>query len=223
MTHDHATNYEHMVDHTKRYHEVFVHDNKIMTSHTYGLAYLDTNHAANDRTANSEVNPYLNAPHVHHTRAHVMGNTLDGAGILVDVFNASDERHKRTARGMLDIAMNEVSLGWDPSRPFKELNGIEVRNARDVRLAIASNMITGADPTIEELRSVQVRGAGVVLNAIDDGRVTITDVTVMNRRIGVQATNMTSSVMWAVERLRTSGVEQRIVYDGSVRNPPSSA
>lgn len=225
LTHGHTSNdpTSHTVDHSKRYHEVHIHDNAIFSGHTYALAYLDTNHAANDRTADSETNPYLNAPHVHHTRAHLMDNALDGAGLLVNVFNAQDERHRRLANGRLNIMGNEVTLGWNAAKPLQELNGIEVRDARNLRLDIAMNQVTGAAPTLEAFRPIQVNGAGVVLDAIDVARVTVRDLVVINRRVGVSASRMTSSVDWAIEGLRTTGVEQPVAYDGSVQNPPESA
>lgn len=225
-SHMHATDPAdaHTVDHTMRYHQVFIEHNEIFTSHGYALAYLDTNHAANDRTANSETNPYLNAPHVHRTRTYLRDNELNGAGILVDVFNAQDERHKGTRRGLLVIAENVVTLQQDAAHPFRTLNGIEVRQARDLRLAIKRNQIQGPEPITDlpELHTFQMRGAGILLDGIDDGAVWIVADQVINMRFGVQATQLSESVTWMIRSLSTDGVVERVSYDESVRNAPRS-
>jgi hypothetical protein len=211
-----------MVDHTHRYHEVFIEANRIFTSHEYALAYLDTNHAGNDRTANSETNPYLNAPHVHYTRVHILSNRLYGAGILVKVFNAEDERHTGKPSGIVDIAGNRVALERDVADPFKVLQGIEVRQARYLTLYIRSNSVTGPAPLVDvpQLRGIQSQGAGIMLNRLDQASVFIERARVTNRQFGVRALQLTKSVRWVIRGLTTSGVEQRVSYDRTVKNPP---
>lgn len=218
----------HQVDHTRRYHETVIAKNKIYSSAAYALAYVDTNHAANDRTANSETNPYLNAPHVHYTRASVLANQLYGAGILVDVFNARDERHKALKAGSLTINSNRVTLEQDLARPFRVVHGIEVRQARALTLRIASNTITGPAPilaVVPVLGSLTRldSGAGVLLNAIDAATITIANTRISNRRFGVQAVQMSKTVRWTITGLVTTGVDQPVAYDSSVKNAPTVA
>lgn len=211
-----------MVDHTRRYHEVLISNNRIFTSHTYALAYLDTGHAGNDRTANSETNPYLNAPHVHFTRVHVMGNRLNGAGLLVDVFNALDERHRGAPSGLVELMDNQVALERDVTHPFKVVHGIEVRQARYLTLRIRMNTITGPAPLVDvaPISTATSQGSGVFLHALDRASVMIEGTRVTNRQFGVQALQLTKYVTWTIKGLVTSGVSQPVSYDGSVKNPP---
>jgi hypothetical protein len=210
------------VDHTRRYHEVFIHENRIYTSNTYALEYVDTDHAGNDRTANSETNPYLNAPHTHYTRVHILSNVLYGAGILVDVFNAQDERHVRTPSGLVDIAGNRVTLERDLVRPFEALQGIEVRQARYLTLRIRSNTVAGPVPLIgvEPLRALQSHGAGILLNRLDHANVYILSDRVSNRQFGVHALRLAKTVRWTIRGLVTTDVDRPVAYDGTVANPP---
>ena len=212
-----------MEDHTDRWHEVTIADNRIFTTHEYALAWLDTNHAANDRTAASETNPWLNAPHVHHTRARLLRNVMNGAGIMVDVFNAKDDRHHGTRRGLLEIAGNRVTLDRDPTHPMRALQGIEVARARDLSLMITGNTITGpapltGAPQIDELLAT---GDGIFLNVLDKATVTIRDTRISHRRFGVRALQLTSTVTWTIRNLQTTGVPQRVSYDSTVKNSPS--
>ncbi|MCA1833434.1 MAG: hypothetical protein ABR548_08515 [Actinomycetota bacterium] len=211
-----------MVDHTRRFHEVFIEANRIYTSHTYALMYVDTDHAGNDRTANSETNPYLNAPHTHFTRVHITSNQLFGAGILVNVFNAKDERHTGTPKGLVDIASNRVTLERDSVNPFKVVQGIEIDQARYLTLRIRSNVINGPAPLVDvaQLHSLQTQGAGIVLNQLDHAYVTITSDRVSERQFGVQAVQLSKSVTWVVKSLATTNVDQPVSYDASVANAP---
>jgi len=213
------------VDHTRRYHEVVINDNSIFSSFDYALAYLDTDHAGNDRTANSETNPYLNAPHTHYTRAQILGNRLSGAGLLVNVFNAKDERHTGTPKGSLDIGMNRVTLVRDASHPLKVIQGIEVRAARYLALRIRSNIVNGPAPLIDvpqvpQTRTLLSQGTGILLNGLDHATVLIDNDQVTNRQIGIQAVQLTSSVRWTIKGLRTTDVQTPVSYDKTVANAP---
>jgi hypothetical protein len=214
-----------MVDHTRRFHEVFISNNRIFTSASYALAYLDTDHAGNDRTANSETNPYLNAPHVHYTRVHVTGNRLNGAGLLVDVFNAMDQRHRGSPNGLVELIGNQIALDRDLAHPFEVLQGIEVRQARYLTLRIKANTITGAAPLVDvaPINTATSQGAGVLLNGLDRASVLIESTRVSNRQFGVQAVQLTKYVTWTIKSLTTAGVSQRVSYDGSVKNPPKQS
>ncbi|MFN2615484.1 MAG: hypothetical protein ABR552_11790 [Actinomycetota bacterium] len=203
--------------HFDRYHEVFIQGNTIYTSAPYALAYLDTDHAANDRTANSETNPYLNAPHVHHTRVHIFSNRLYGAGILIDVFNAADEHHAGTRQGLVDIAGNSVSLIRDPQHPLRVVEGIEVTQARDLILKIRSNVVDGPVPLtgIAQIDGALTNGDGILLDILDRATVSIEGDRVSDRQFGVRALQLTKSVRWSVRGLVVSGVSQAVSYDNT--------
>ena len=212
------------VDHTKRYHEVWVTNNKITATGPYALLYTDTAHIANDRTAASEENQKLNSPHAHWTRVHLANNELVGAGLMVDVFNADDERHTGTNTGLIDIRDNQISLtrelednmlwGWK--------DGIHIQRAKDARVEIANNKIVG-EPTAERDmldEQFSTLDGGVVLDDVDLANIYLTGNSVTDMTFGVRAANMTKDVHWWISDLRTKGVEQSVYYDNSVANQP---
>jgi hypothetical protein len=226
-SHMHSGHHQHheMVNHTVRYHEVFIRNNTIYANtNNYALAYLDTAHSANDRTATSETNEELNKPHIHHTRVHITGNKLLGAGLLVDVFNARDQRHTATARGLMDIRNNRVTLLEDRIDPFfNSLHGITVWSAEDIALKVIGNTVLGQadDGQVGDLgTNLWDYDAGIVLQDLNKGRLQFFDNLVTNRSMGIYATQMTKSVRWAVRGLRTRNVDKAIYYDSSVANAP---
>ncbi len=219
--HQHSSSSAEKAMHRYRYHQVTIANNRIYSDHEYALAYLDTDHAANDRTAASETNPDLENPHVHFTRVTVANNRIYGSGILVNVFNALDERHPWTERGSMDIRGNAVELGRDFFMDFRQLNGIEIRSARDVDVRIRGNSITGiAEQGLLTLLEGGDQDAGVFLNTLDDANVYVTGNRVTNRSYGVRALTMTEHVKWVVRDLRTRNVREKVHYDQSVSNRP---
>jgi hypothetical protein len=216
-SHMHAGEDHEMVDHTKRWHEVFIHDNHIVTANYYALSYLDTNHAGNDRTAASETNPDLKAPHIHRTRVHIMDNVLEGGGMLIDVFNARDELHTRLGRGAVHVTGNRITLAKGPFYPFDIRHGIEVWQARALDLHIADNTI---EAPVRSGGLFAPRAAGIFLNVLDRATVEIMDNAVTNQYYGVQASQLTERVHWMVHGLRTHNVGEDVSYDDSVQNAP---
>lgn len=219
--HTHHSSSAEKAVHRYRYHRVTIANNRIYSDAAYALAYLDTDHANNDRTAASETNPDLENPHLHFTRVTVANNKLYGAGILVNVFNALDERHPWTERGKMTIKGNRIELRRDAFEDFIQLNGIEIRSARDLDATIQGNSITGSSeqgllPIIEQ----GDQDAGVLLNTIDDSRIWILSNRVTNRSIGVRAATMTEHVRWVVRDLRTRNVREPVHTDGSVATQP---
>lgn len=212
----------HMVDHTKRYNEVFVTGNTIYSNDRYALAYLDTNHDANDRTADSEPEEALELPHTHYTRVHMTGNKLIGSGILVNVFNAEDEKHKGMPSGALNITGNTIEVRRSPAPGWGAESGIDVQRARHLAVRIASNTVRADEPagTQEQTAALFGDGQGVLLQDLDHATVTIERLTVVNRQYGIRATDMTDSVRWSIRRLTVSGVEEPVGYDSSVANAP---
>jgi hypothetical protein len=209
------------VDHSQRYHSVLISGNLIRTTHEFALQYTDTNHAANDRTAPSETNKDLNLPHAHHTRVGLTNNVLQGAGILVNVFNADDPKHKDTYRGSFTIDGNRISLAKDDFFSFRQLIGIDVMNAKDLNLAITRNTVRGQRVSgpfafLEQWDS----NAGIFLRTLDLGRVMVAHNTVTNRVYGVRAENFTKTVRWTIRDLATANVQDAESYS-NVPNEPA--
>jgi hypothetical protein len=211
-----------MVDHTDRFHEVWVHDNTIYSAGQYALIYTDSNHAGNDRTASSEQNEELNKPHTHHTRVHLTDNKLIGSGLYVDIFNANDERHTETNRGLMEIARNDIAVTYGEDRfPFEQRNGITVWNAKDVNLKIIDNSITydGADDPLAADDQWEASG-GISLQSLDKADVWIVRNFVSSMFYGVRASDMSKTVTWRIVDLETDGVQEDVSYDQSVKNKP---
>ena len=215
-----------MADHTKRFHQVWVTNNTIHSGEYYGLIYTDSNHAGNDRTATSETNEDLNKPHEHTTKVHLTNNKVYGAGIYVDIFNASDQRHTSTNRGAMQIKNNVVYVQpeeFSVDQAFQSKNGIQISQAVDVNLSIVGNLVNGSYGEEEVTTDLQRQfdgGAGIYLWDIDKAKVRILDNRVIDRTYGVHASSMTDTVDWWVDGLRTRAVEDDIYYDSSVANEP---
>ncbi len=106
---DDPANYTlHEHDHTQRWTSVAFRDNLVHDEWGYGLRYEDRNHAGDDRLANSEQEETLELDHWHRTDVVIASNTVDGAGIWVDVFNADDNHHKARNDGWLWLLDNTV-------------------------------------------------------------------------------------------------------------------
>ncbi len=223
--HDHAMHQG--VDHTVRYHRVLIANNEIHASGYYALAYLDTAHAANDRTAASETEESLNKPHVHYTKVDIRNNELIGSGLHIDVFNADDQRHTGTATGKLEITGNTIRTAPDSMPLFGgRPHGIVVYRATDVNVRIANNRITATTADGDPVAQQQDRwryDAGIRLEDIDKAHIALIDNSIANARYGISAYRMTASVHWMIDGLETSGVETAVYYDeNSVENEPHS-
>ncbi len=211
-----------MVDHSKRYHEVVISNNRIYAEGPHALLYTDTAHSANDRTAASETNTALNGDHVHYTRVHLVGNKLHGGGLMVDVFNADDRNHVGTKRGLIDIRDNRIELESDSDKQlWSREDGIWISRATDATVNVIGNTIIGEAPQDRELLDQRlVRDAGIFLSDIDLADVTIHNNEVTDLLYGVKASRMTASVQWSITKLRTNGVAEPVYYDESVKNRP---
>ncbi|MGI8775029.1 MAG: hypothetical protein ACR2KQ_08470 [Actinomycetota bacterium] len=218
-----------MVDHTQRYHQVFVTGNTITSPGPYALNYVDTAHAANDRTAASETNEALNKPHVHHTKVHMNNNRLIGSGLYVNVFNADDERHLGTRRGHLELKNNRIELVQEGDRgPFsyEEPAGISIHQAKDVHMRITGNTITN-EVEANALRDadvplfVQYETSGIRLYRIEKSEIHIGNNSVASTNYGVFAQHMPASVDWWVHGLALKQVPMDVYWDNTVVNQPS--
>lgn len=213
------------VDHSKRYHELWITGNVIHSTADFALRYNDQAHSANDRTNASETDPNLEKPHVHFTRVHLAGNRLVGSGLVVSVFNADDELHTGTRRGLVEIRRNRISLDA-PSLGsfFGGRDGIRIEHLADADVRAVGNSIETARPAglaaSEPFRSWD-QGSGFRISFLTKSRVWVLDNRVTNRPYGVVASQFARGVHWWVRGLYTRNVSQDIVYDDSVRNPPN--
>ncbi|HEV2756584.1 MAG TPA: hypothetical protein VG318_12510 [Actinomycetota bacterium] len=212
-----------MVDHTVRYHQVHIYGNKIYADSLYALAYLDTNHSANDRTAASETEESLNDPHIHYTRVFMHDNELIGSGLYVDVFNAKDERHKDTARGLFEIRDNKIAL--QPSQDatmFGARHGIDVAQATDVTMKIFNNVVTGIETTdqVTSMKESTESVAGINLWQVNKADIFLSGNAISHTAFGIKASRFTKTVQWTISELVTSDVGQSVYWDSSVPNAP---
>lgn len=219
-----------MIDHTQRYHRVYFTNNMITSPGPYALNYVDTAHAANDRTAASETNEALNKPHVHFTRVYMNNNRLIGSGLYVDIFNAKDERHLGTRTGHMEIRDNTIQLVQESDRePFfswEEPAGISIYRARDVHMVVAGNKVMNveeSDDTIDESQ-IPFMGpdeiSGIRLYYIDEAQIHLMDNSVASTDYGVWAAQMPKSVEWWIHGLDLEAVPVPVYWDNTVANRP---
>ena len=212
-----------MVDHTRRYHQVHVFDNTIYADGYQALIYTDSNHAGNDRTNASETNEELNKAHEHFTKVHITENKLVGSGLVVNIFNAKDERHTKTNRGLMHIADNDITLARSTSNLplFDTVTGIDVHQVKDIALRIVGNSIA-YDSSTDPLAVAEnnYRDSGIALRNVDLGDISIGNNSVSGVFYGVSAFQMTETVTWRIWGLETEGVKEPVWYDSSVKNHP---
>jgi hypothetical protein len=220
---DHANHHDMAdMDHSDRWHQVFVTGNEIHVDSGWALVYTDTAHSANDRTAASEDNEALNQKHVHHTRVYLHDNTLIGGGLYVDVFNADDENHLGTRRGLVDIRNNKISLTKSTTAmPWEQADGISVWQAKDVTLNIVGNTVAAEATEQSSALDDQFKSdTGVLLQAIRDADIFIRDNLVTSFFYGVRGSDMSKDVNWTIEGLKAESVTYPVYYDNSVKNQP---
>ncbi|MDQ3954952.1 MAG: hypothetical protein M3285_05315, partial [Actinomycetota bacterium] len=160
------------VDHTQRYHQVQVYNNRIHSPGPWALRYFDQAHSANDRTAASEDNPALNLPHKHFTRVYLRNNKLYGSGLRVDVFNADDELHQKIGHGSVVLADNKIVLEHNSMNPWSRQDGIVVQQAQGIMLHIAGNSVSWKENN-DLLEQDFYDVAGIRLNDMDTGKIHI--------------------------------------------------
>jgi hypothetical protein len=222
-SHHHSSSMSEAMDHSQRYHEVWITDNVIHSDESYALSYTDVAHSANDRTANSENEPELNKPHVHHTRVHLNNNKLVGSGLLVDVFNANDQRHTGTSKGLVEIKGNQISVARveDTDAFDYKYAGIEVEQAKDLKLQIVGNEVIGEAYEESITSPGWLNGnspSGIRLWEVEKGTVYLLDNLVTNHQYGIEASQFKDTT-WYVSGLKTRGVEQDVLYDESAGAP----
>lgn len=221
-SHQHSGSMDAM-DHTQRYHEVWVTGNEITVAPgTFAaLEYVDNNHAGNDRTAASETNPDLNLPHVHNTRVHITDNHLMGSGLAVEIFNADDQNHVSTQRGRVDLDGNTIMLS-QRLLPFSWVSGISVRDATDLDLYIRDNHIVGPDGAEDAVADLVHTSVGIDLSQIDKAYVRLYDNNVEHATYGVYASTF-NETRWFFDGMNMSDVETPLYYSSNMPKPEDRA
>ncbi len=182
-------------DHTRRWTSVGFYDNLVIDEEGYGLRYEDRNHAGDDRTARSEQEDTLELDHVHRTDVLIARNTVQGAGIWIDVFNADDARHYTRNNGTLTIEDNAVHLeGRDHGLlgmfgpHFDPFIGYQIQTTKELALILRGNTATympgesgpldiGGDP---ETRAI-------LIDRMTDADLLVADNTATGFDIGLEA------------------------------------
>lgn len=230
----------HDEDHTMRWQSVSFTDNVITDPTGYGLRYVDVMHAGDDRTAPSESNEMLEKPHVHFTDVLIARNELEGAGILVDVFNADDKLHKEFNPGFMTIADNKIHIKerdrdvlgtfvfFGPA--YTPNTGIRVWESKEMVMRITGNEIAfeaskNADP-LAPLSDLffgwghDQTPRGIALEFVRNGTVTVAGNKVTGFDLGVAAQYLEEDAFWAVYGNTLSGNSRDVYYDDSVANKP---
>ncbi len=150
-------------DHSIRYHEGSFRNNVVTVERGVALRYTDQAHAGDDRTAASEPEESLDAPHTHYSDVVIEGNQLSGP-LVVDVFNADDWNHEtedhehtgdatlsdldeRERLGALTLRGNVMAFALGDQTLRTEwfggdvLDGILVRDAKDGEISIEENRV----------------------------------------------------------------------------------
>ena len=232
----------HMEDHTARWESVSFTDNQIIDPSGYGLRYSDEQHAGDDQTAPSESNKDLEKPHQHHTLVDISRNTLEGAGIWVDIFNADDELHTQRNPGWFTIADNTVSLterhagllGDQFFGPRYEPNtAIWVWESKEAQFTVTGNTLAfkagaSSDPLapLDPVTGIFRFGAdetpmGISIDGARDGTYTVSGNHATGFQYGVKGTQMDGKALWAVFGNDLSGTATPLYYDDTVANKPS--
>lgn len=215
--------------HSVRYVSLLFHDNRIEVPGGVALRYNDRNHAGDDRTANSEPNPRLEDPHVHHQDVTIRGNTLVGGSLLIDVFNAADERHPLQNQGVLRLQNNDVLVRFQAPAASRTspafVSGIQVQSMDGLELRAIGNDVgflrVDDDEPGSALWGVLERDPelrGFHLASAKTSNLTIADNTVDDGRFGVYAQDFAETVHWI---LRSNEFQTTETWRGQdVQNPP---
>lgn len=203
-------------DHSIRYHQVWVTDNRIFANSWYALGFNDQGHAANDRTAASEQNEDLNKPHVHYTKVHLNGNRLIGSGLEVNVFNATDELHREYRMGLVEVKNNVISVSREDTDLFESRDGISVFSARWAKVLIEGNEIVGLYDGEGLLYDENDHDTGILIDNMSDGDVYVVDNRVEKMGTALSARRFDRASLW-LEGLDTSQVGQEVQTDDSAK------
>lgn len=209
--------YDHDHDHSHRVHTIVFRDNLVVDDRGRGIYVEDRNHAGDDRTANSEPDPQLIGDHVHDVKIVLAGNTVEKAGIEVDVMVAEDEYHLPGQTVEIRVVDNVVA---SPHGTLVDLD--RVRNAT---VLLEGNELTRTDETTLDWDALfagtpWTATSGVRLDEIEDATVTVADGSFANLDRGVAATRMPTSTTWRVVDNEFTSTGTPVWWDDTVANDP---
>lgn len=215
--------------HSIRYHSLHFYDNEIHVEldELVALRYYDRAHRGDDETANSEPNPYLEDPHVHYQYILLEGNTLYGGGLVLDVFNAKDDRHVVANQGVFHVEGNQITVGYtassDPPRyvfgmHLKQGDGIEML-VRDNTIAFERHGSQGPVGLLEDTLYKEPDRFGIYADRMERGNLTFRGNTVEEGNVGLYARLFADQVWWFLQGndFRT----EHDIWDEQNKNPPT--
>ncbi|MHB8606029.1 MAG: hypothetical protein ACYDCK_12325 [Thermoplasmatota archaeon] len=194
---------------TNRYVAISIENNTFIDPSGRGVAISDRAHAANDRTANSEPDPSLNAPHRHFTEIRFIENTIEGAPIVIEDPNARDPRHLPGGETTILLEGNTVK---NPLRGF----GILIENAHDTNMTLLNNDVFFTGARIPDSTGILVRGR-------DGGSLAASGGMLMNLDYGVRAERVARDSPWSVRDVAFHDVTHPIWWDDTVATPPTTS
>lgn len=215
--------------HSVRYASLQFVDNDIYVEEDVALRYNDRNHAGDDRTANSEPNPFLEDDHVHYQDITFARNRLDGGSLRIDVFNAADERHAEQNQGILRIWDNEViaAHGSDAFGSKRRVAAIDLSATDGLELSVRANALSfrardaeGAGALVPALSPTPTL-VGVLWREAEDGNGSLSHNVVASGDFGVYAVDFAPSVAW---RMAHNEFHTTKAWQGErVSNPPEES
>ncbi|MGQ0534755.1 MAG: hypothetical protein ACT4PT_01640 [Methanobacteriota archaeon] len=232
------------MDHGDRWHSLKFHENEIsITSGLTALRFEDENHAGDDRTARSESDEALEAPHVHHTKVLILRNTLRGGNLLVDVFIEDEDRyHKEASPSALVVKDNTITLtGPKDSTPnaeqalfrwqaYRAQDGVRIESATDFLVTLEGNTIRNEagkeqnDPLAAVPFAAEWFGAGppagLSFSDFAAGSMDVHRNAVAHFPVGIRARYFDESVDWTLSDNAYEDVDREVDTDDSVESEP---
>ncbi len=185
----------------------------------------------------------LEKPHQHFTDVTIARNQLEGAGILVDIFNADDELHYTANPGFMTIADNTVHIKERQKDVLGQFvffgpqyapnTGIRVWAAKEVQMSITGNKVSfdktsqSSDPLspLSDLMpwwNQDQTPVGIALQDVRNSTITVANNKANGFEYGVAASQMDDHTYWAVYSNQLTGMSHDVFYDDSVANKPQS-
>ncbi len=214
--------------HSIRYHSLYFHDNEIHVDpqEQVALRYYDRAHRADDETAASEPNPYLEDPHVHYQYVLIEANELHGGGLVLDVFNAQDDRHAVSNLGVFHAEGNTITTRYetDDESP-RVVYGMNLKQADEIEMLVRGNDVhferadsSGPAGLVSGALYREPDRYGLIADRFDHGNVTFKGNTVHEGEVGLYARKFSDQVWWTVQDndFRT----EYAMWDEQNGNPP---
>ncbi|MHB8585305.1 MAG: hypothetical protein ACYDDF_05650 [Thermoplasmatota archaeon] len=198
-------------DWVDRYQLYEFHDNTIIDPDGFGLRYNDLNHAGDDRTAASDPEPQLNLPHREFTTVVIENNTIVGAPLRVEIFNAPDPLILPGEHGSVTLRNNTI-------RDVPTGSGIIVNAVRAARLLIEGNTVS--HESVQGIALPTGTSAGIDMVQFANSTIVVAHNTIANFDYGIRGLRFDRLTHWTDVGNSISGAQTDVWYDSSVQNPP---